>query len=267
MKPPVTLQPWDRLRQFTAARIALGRAGASLPTAAHLAFQAAHAQARDAVHAPLDVAALLDGLRQLGEAPVAVQSRAADRATYLQRPDLGRRLDAAAADTLAALQSPATDLAFVLADGLSSLALQRQALPVFAALREQLRADGGWTWASPVVATQARVALGDEVGALLQARCVVVLIGERPGLSAPDSLGAYFTWAPRLGIQDADRNCISNIRPEGLPPVAAAAKLMTLLRQARARQLTGVQLKDEQDDRAPTLAAGAGPLLQRLLGS
>jgi ethanolamine ammonia-lyase small subunit len=134
---------------------------------------------------------------------------------------------------------------------------------LFAALRERLRQEGGWTWAPPVVATQARVALGDEVGALLNARCVVVLIGERPGLSAPDSLGVYFSWAPRPGLVDAQRNCISNVRPEGLAPPAAAAKLHALLRQARTRQLSGIELKDEQDDRA--LAAAPAPLM-RLLG-
>ena len=265
MKPPVTTQPWSRLRGYTDARIALGRAGASLPTAAHLAFQQAHAEARDAVHTPLDVAALLDGLRHVGEAPLPVHSRAPDRATYLQRPDLGRRLDEPSAAALAALEARDTDLAFVLADGLSALALQRQALPLFTALCERLRAEGGWTWAPPVVATQARVALGDEVGALLRARCVVVLIGERPGLSAPDSLGLYFSWAPRVGLVDAQRNCISNVRDAGLPPAMAAAKLHALLVQARTRQLSGVALKDEADDRV-ALAAAPKPALMRLLG-
>ncbi|MBW8780117.1 MAG: ethanolamine ammonia-lyase subunit EutC [Burkholderiales bacterium] len=263
MKPPVTDQPWASLRRYTAARIALGRAGASLPTAAHLAFQQAHAEARDAVHMPLDVDALLAGLRALGEAPLRVTSRAPDRATYLQRPDLGRRLDDASTAMLTALQAPETDLAFVLADGLSALALQRQALPLFSALRERLLLEGGWTWAPPAVATQARVAIGDEVGALLNARCVVVLIGERPGLSAPDSLGVYFSWAPRVGLVDAQRNCLSNVRPQGLPPAAAAAKLHGLLREARTRQLSGVALKDEQDDRA--LSAEPSSLM-RLLG-
>lgn len=264
MKPPVVDQPWSRLRAFTAARIGLGRAGVSVPTAAHLAFQQAHAEARDAVHAPLDAEALLAGLRAFGEAPLLVQSQAANRATYLQRPDLGRRLSEAGVEQLSALHSPATDLAFVLADGLSALALQRQALPLFSALRERLVLEGGWTWAPPVVATQARVALGDEVGALLNARCVVVLIGERPGLSAPDSLGLYFSWAPRVGLVDAQRNCISNVRPEGLPPTAAAAKLHALLREARTRQLSGVELKDEQDDRA--LAAAPAALMRLLAG-
>ena len=261
----VVAQPWSRLRRYTAARIGLGRAGASLPTAAHLAFQQAHAAARDAVHAPLDAQALLAGLRALGEAPLQVQSRAADRAAYLQRPDLGRRLGDESAAALAALRAPAADLAFVLADGLSALALQRQALPLFTALRERLLQQGGWTWAPPVVATQARVALGDEVGELLQARCVVVLIGERPGLSAPDSRGVYIRRAPRIGRVDAERNCISNVRPEGLAPAAAAAKLHTLLGLARTRQLSGVALKDEEDGRALPSAAGA-PLMRLLAG-
>jgi ethanolamine ammonia-lyase small subunit len=261
----VVNQPWDRLRGYTAARIALGRAGASVPTAAHLAFQQAHAEARDAVHTPLDVAALLAGLRALGEAPLQVHSRAPDRATYLQRPDLGRRLSDASAAELAAVAQPPVDLAFVLADGLSALALQRQALPVWSALLERLTDDGNWTWAPPVVACQARVALGDEVGALLNARCVVVLIGERPGLSAPDSLGLYFSWAPRVGLVDAQRNCISNVRDAGLPPTAAAAKLHALLAQARTRQLSGVALKDETDDRA-ALTSASRPALMQLLG-
>jgi ethanolamine ammonia-lyase small subunit len=263
MKPPVVDQPWASLRRYTAARIALGRAGVSVPTAAHLAFQQAHAQARDAVHAALDASALLAGLSALGEAPLQVRSRAADRAIYLQRPDLGRRLDDASASLLAALQAPQTDLAFVLADGLSALALQRQALQLFTALRERLLMEGGWTWAPPVVATQARVALGDEVGMLLRSRCVVVLIGERPGLSAPDSLGVYFSWAPCVGLVDAQRNCISNVRAEGLAPAAAAAKLHALLREARTRQLSGVALKDEQDERA---VSHAPTPLMRLLG-
>lgn len=265
MKPSVVDQPWASLRRYTAARIGLGRAGASVLTAAHLAFQQAHAEARDAVHLALDAEALLAGLRALGESPLRVHGRAADRAVYLQRPDLGRRLSEDSAAMLAALPSPETDLAFVLADGLSALAVQRQALPLFAALRERLLQEGGWAWAPPVVATQARVALGDEVGALLKARCVVVLIGERPGLSAPDSLGVYFSWAPRLGLVDAERNCISNVRPQGLAPVAAAAKLHGLLRQARTRQLSGIALKDEEDERALPAATEA-PLMRLLRG-
>ncbi|KQV52896.1 ethanolamine ammonia-lyase [Pelomonas sp. Root1217] len=258
-------QPWAGLRRYTAARIGLGRAGVSVPTAAHLAFQQAHAQARDAVHAPLDTEALLARLRALGEAPLRVQSRATDRASYLQRPDLGRRLDETDVQVLQQLNAPASDLAFVLADGLSALALQRQALPLFTALRERLLREGGWTWAPPVVATQARVALGDEIGELLHARCVVVLIGERPGLSAPDSLGIYFSWAPRLGLLDAERNCISNVRPEGLAPPVAAAKLHALLGQARTRQLSGVGLKDDMDERALP-GAVTSPLMRLLSG-
>ncbi|WP_343626443.1 ethanolamine ammonia-lyase subunit EutC [Roseateles puraquae] len=267
MKPPVTPQPWAALQRHTAARIALGRAGASLPTAAHLAFQQAHAAARDAVHRPLADEALLAGLHGLGEVPLRVHSRASDRATYLQRPDLGRRLNDASNAQLAARHAPPVDLAFVLADGLSALALERQALPLFAALRARLVAEGDWTWAPPVVARQARVALGDEVGTLLQARCVVVLIGERPGLSAPDSLGVYFTWAPRLGKTDAERNCLSNVRPEGLAPTAAAGRLLALLRQARTRQLSGVLLKDETDEPAAPTVSAAPALLQLLYRS
>ena len=257
-QPTVTPQAWGALRAHTAARIALGRAGASQPSAAHLAFQLAHAQARDAVHTALDLQPLHDGLVELGEAPLQVHSAAPDRASYLRRPDLGRRLDDASHRRLAALRAPPRDLGFVLADGLSALAVQRQALPLFAALRERLVAEGGWDWAPPVLARQARVALGDEVGALLKVRCLVVLIGERPGLSAADSLGLYFSWAPRPGLSDAQRNCISNVRPEGLAPHAAAAKLHTLLGQARARQLTGVALKDEDDARDRPVGAPGG---------
>lgn len=267
MKPDVTAQPWAWLRRHTAARIGLGRAGASLPTAAHLAFQEAHAAARDAVHRPLQPEPLLAGLRALGDEPQMVASRALDRATYLQRPDLGRRLGAASVAQLAAGDTAPVDLAFVLADGLSSLALQRQALPLYGALRQRLVAEGGWTWAPPVLAQQARVALGDEVGVLLQARCVVVLIGERPGLSSPDSLGVYFSWAPRIGMTDAERNCLSNIRPEGFAPEAAAERLHSLLASARRRQLSGVQLKDEHDDHAARASLPAPALLRLLYGS
>ncbi len=259
MKPPVSTQGWTALRQFTAARIALGRAGASQPTNAHLAFQLAHAQARDAVHTALDLAQLDADLQAAGfEPPLRLHSQAASRPVYLQRPDLGRRLDEASCAALRALAPKPVDLAFVLADGLSALAVQQHAAPLLAALRRRLLADGTWTWAPLATVQQARVAVGDEVGTLLQARCVVVLVGERPGLSAPDSLGIYFSWAPHLRPQDAQRNCISNVRPEGLPLEAAAAKLHGLLTQARARQMTGIGLKDE-DEAPPALAGSARP--------
>ena len=239
--PPA--DPWADLRRHTPARIALGRAGTSLPTAELLRFAAAHAQARDAVHVPLDVAALTLVLEEQAWPVLEVQSRATDRETYLRRPDWGRRLAAASADRLQAQARAPVDLAIVVADGLSAVAAQRHAPPLLAALRSALA--GSLTTAPVVIATQARVALGDEIGALLQARLVLVLLGERPGLSAPDSLGAYLTHAPQIGCSDAQRNCVSNIRPEGLPPDAAAHRIAWLLREALRRSTTGIALKDD----------------------
>ncbi|OWQ85663.1 ethanolamine ammonia-lyase [Roseateles aquatilis] len=248
--------PWTSWRQFTNARIALGRTGHALPTAPWLAFNLAHAQARDAVHHPLDVPALEAVLREHGHEVVTVSSAAPDRAHYLRRPDLGRRLSdesraligAVAAGTT--VEAPPPELVFVIADGLSATAAAKQAAPVLDAVLPRL---DGWTIGPIVIATQARVALGDEVGELLHARFVVMLIGERPGLSSPDSLGLYLTHAPRVGCRDAQRNCISNVRPEGLSFAAAAYKLHHLLTQARRLGLTGVGLKDESgpflDDR------------------
>ncbi len=235
----VTRDGWGAWRAHTPARVALGRSGVSLPTAEVLALSLAHAQARDAVHRPLDVAALAAAI---GGA-VAVASAAPDRATYLRRPDLGRTLSADSRLEPA----PGCDLALVLADGLSPQAVQEHAPPLLAALRPMLERHG-WRVAAPVVATQARVALGDAVAAALGARAAVVLIGERPGLSVPSSLGLYVTWAPVPGRStDAERNCISNVRPEGLSYAAAAARLVWLLGAARARGLSGVALKDESD--------------------
>lgn len=259
----VIANPWGTLRQFTAARIAQGRAGVSMPTEPQLQFQLAHARARDAVHVPLDMDRLLKDLASAGVAPPAavlqLESAAADRACYLQRPDLGRRLSPAARDRLitAAADRPpdasAHDIALVLADGLSPLAINRQAPPFLAALRGALAREG-WRVAPLTIVQQARVAIGDEIGALLGARMVVVLIGERPGLSAPDSMGLYMTWMPRIGLADDSRNCISNVRQAGLPPVDAAAFLHQLLAQAFRRQLSGVQLKDIS--RAPAEVRG-----------
>jgi ethanolamine ammonia-lyase small subunit len=257
----ITPTPWTTLRHFTDARIALGRAGCSQPTAAHLAFQLAHAQARDAVHLPLDAQTVGYHLRSLGLHTLLLHSQATDRATYLQRPDLGRRLDAASLHTLAQWQTehakhptaadkPQTyDLAFVVADGLSALAIHQNAAPLMSALLARLQADPSQTWTvTPVaIVEQARVAIGDEVGAQLNANMVVVLIGERPGLSSPDSLGIYLTWAPKVGVADSARNCISNVRPAGLSVDAAARTLHQLLSQARLKQLTGVDLKDDVD--------------------
>jgi len=237
--------PWAALRRHTPARIALGRAGGSLPTRELLAFAAAHAQARDAVHQALDLPALEAALRAEGWGTLQVSSRAVDRAEYLRRPDLGRRLDAASAQRLEAQAGAPVDLLIVLGDGLSAQAVQAHALPLLRALREALQ--GEFTLAPLLLASQARVALADEAGALLGARLALMLIGERPGLSSPDSLGAYLTHAPRLGCHDAQRNCISNIRPQGLAPALAALRLNWLLREALRRRLTGVGLKDESE--------------------
>lgn len=247
--------PWADLRAHTQARLALGRAGAALPTAELLRFGLAHAQARDAVHIPLDAEALAAQLQALGCATRQVHSAAPDRATYLLRPDLGRRLcdaDAEALQAEAAKGGAPIDLLLVVADGLSSLAVARQAPPLVEAIRQQ--APAGWQLGPVVIARQARVALGDEVGALLSARLVAVLVGERPGLSSPDSLGIYLTWHPQVGRSDAERNCISNVRPEGLQPALAAARLWWLCRAARQLGLTGVGLKDRSE--GLTLAAG-----------
>jgi len=252
---PVIANPWAALRQFTDARIALGRAGVSLPTAAHLAFQLAHAKARDAVHLALDVAQLTSTLNASlndQQAPcLTLHSAAADRPAYLQRPDLGRRLDAASRDALDALKPPAQapsprpyDLAFVVVDGLSALAIEQNAAPFLRILQGRIAAEN-WSVAPICIVEQGRVAIGDEVAERLGAKAVVVLIGERPGLSSPDSMGLYLTWMPRVGLLDASRNCISNVRPAGLGFDEAAYKLHYLLSQARQRQLSGVELKDE----------------------
>lgn len=266
---PVTASPWKALRQFTEARLALGRAGHSLPTDAHLAFQLAHAQARDAVQLPLDSVGLAIQLQALGLESLLLHSAAADRATYLQRADLGRQLDAASRQTLAHRASqqgpapavaPAFDLAWVIADGLSARAVHQSAVALVSATLQCLHANTAtpWTVAPVSVIEQARVAVGDEIGQTLRAKVVVVLIGERPGLISPDSLGVYLTWAPRVGLTDANRNCISNIRPAGLSIGAAASKLQYLLTQARCRQGSGVTLKDETD-----ALTGLTPAVQR----
>lgn len=245
--PPATANPWEQLRRLTPARIALGRAGTSLPTAAQLDFQFAHAQARDAVHLPFDRAGLAAQLLALGHEPLLLRSAAGDRHTYLQRPDLGRRLDDESAGLLrqhAAAHAAGYDLAIVIADGLSSLAVQRHSLPLLQRLQQPLR-EAGWSLAPLVLVEQGRVAVADEVAELLRARMVVILIGERPGLSSPDSLGLYFTWAPKVGLTDAYRNCISNVRLEGLSYGLAAQKLLYLMHEAGRRKLSGVNLKDE----------------------
>ena len=269
---PVTANPWAALRQFTDARIALGRSGVSLPTSAHLAFQLAHAQARDAVHRGLDGPALSAQLSAawpgLPDPVFHLHSAATDRTHYLQRPDLGRRLDMASRELLQpvdaqtgdVLEQRPFDVAFVIADGLSALAIAQNAAPFLAALHQRMAGEA-WKVAPLCVVRQARVAIGDEIGQALGAKAVVVLIGERPGLSSPDSMGLYLTWMPRVGLTDASRNCISNVRPAGLVVEEAAYKLHFLLTESRQRQLSGVDLKDETATAATALNAGHGNFL------
>ena len=239
--------PWLDLRRLTPARIALGRTGTSLPTRAQLDFQCAHAQARDAVHLAFDHAGLREQLSQRGRDSILLHSAASDRHSYLQRPDLGRRLHEESARQLrehAQANPGGGDLAIIVADGLSALAVHRHTLPFLNRLQEHIDAEG-WSTAPVVLVEQGRVAVADEVGELLGAKMTVILIGERPGLSSPDSLGLYFTYSPRVGLTDAYRNCISNVRLEGLSYGMAANRLLYLMREACRRQLSGVNLKDE----------------------
>lgn len=244
--PDPAPDPWAPLKAFTAARIALGRSGTSVPLRESLAFRLAHAHARDAVYSTLDTDQLLAGLAQLQLSVCQVQSQAKTRQEYLQRPDRGRQLDEDSQTQLTTQAATECDLAIILADGLSATAINDHALPLLRLLLPLLE-QAGFRLGPVVLAEQARVALGDEIGQLLRARLTLLLIGERPGLSSPNSLGAYFTYAPRPGLTDEARNCVSNIRPEGLDYPAAADKLFFLLREALRMQLSGVGLKDESD--------------------
>uniref|UniRef100_UPI0035D4344F ethanolamine ammonia-lyase subunit EutC n=1 Tax=Pseudomonas chlororaphis TaxID=587753 RepID=UPI0035D4344F len=259
-KPPVDPHnPWLELRRLTPARIALGRTGTSLPTSAQLDFQYAHAQARDAVHLPFDHAGLSAQLTERQRDSLLLHSAAVDRNSYLQRPDLGRKLSDQSAQTLreyAQAHPGGVDLVIVVADGLSALAVHRHTLPFLTRLEEQMSADE-WSIAPVVLVEQGRVAIGDEIGQLLGAKMVVMLIGERPGLSSPDSLGLYFTYNPKVGLTDAYRNCISNVRLEGLSYGMAAHRLLYLMREACRRQLSGVNLKDEAQVQTLESEAGA----------
>jgi ethanolamine ammonia-lyase small subunit len=245
---PQLSDPWPRLRGFTPARIGLGRVGASLPTKPLLDFELAHARARDAVHAAFDAAHLTQQLKESGFGdPQIVSSQARNRMEYLLRPDFGRALDATSRTSLQNIRSKPHSLTVVIADGLSALAPTHHAVPFLREMRTSLGVRSHWENVTVIVANQARVALADEIGELLQAEAVVVLIGERPGLSSPDSLGIYLTWAPHTGRTDADRNCISNVRPAGLPYSAAANRLVYLLSEARRLQRSGVALKDDSE--------------------
>ena len=244
-RDPTITDPWRHLRSCTRARIALGRAGDSLPTSEVLGFGYAHALARDAVHRPLDLAALADELKQSGFDTITVKSAVPDRSAYLLRPDLGRELAPDSTDALRAQPEKGWDLVAVVGDGLSSLAVSRHARPVLERIRAAL--PQAWRFGPVVLASQARVALGDPVGELLKAKMIAVLIGERPGLTSPDSLGLYLTHAPKTGRQDSERNCISNIRPEGLGYDDAARKTVWLAKEGMRLGLTGVGLKDRSD--------------------
>lgn len=255
--PVVTHNPWRRLRQYTDARIGLGRAGVSLSTSELLAFQLAHAQAQDAVHFPLDIEALRGLLEEtpaiaaLGDA-LCLHSQAPDRVTYLQRPDLGRCLSQASVASLQSLQQglpEPPDLALVITDGLSSRAVQQNAVPVIEHFISDLAGQSPeLRMTPPLLVEQGRVAIGDEIGHLMGARQVVMLIGERPGLSSPDSLGIYLTYGPEPGLPDARRNCISNIRPAGLSSGQASQRLLYLIQEAVRLKLSGVALKDRSTE-------------------
>jgi ethanolamine ammonia-lyase small subunit len=244
--PSKPTDPWTFLRRFTFARIALGHAGGSVPTQALLEFRLAHARARDAVYHALDLDHLQQALQDLALPQIRVHSLAQDRTTYLQRPDLGRQLhpDSRRALIAAADNTTDYDIVFLIGDGLSAIAIEQHAVALLAAtlptLHQQKLRIGPL-----ILAEQARVALSDEVCEALGARLSVVMIGERPGLSSPDSMGIYLTWAPRPGRTDAERNCISNIRPQGLTSNEAANKLLYLIQQARQHRLSGIHLKDE----------------------
>ena len=239
--PPVA-DVWGTLRALTEARIGLARSGASLATRPMLELRLAHARARDAVQAELDIPRLAAEAAAFGLPVLRVESAAAAREEFVRRPDRGRVLAPEAAAALAP-HAGAHDVAFVLADGLSAGAVQRHAVPLLATALPVLR-DGGWRIAPLVIVRGGRVAIGDAVAAALGAASVVVLLGERPGLSAPESMGTYVTWSPHARTTDAERNCISNIRAGGLDAAAAAAQVVALLGAMRARGCSGVGLRE-----------------------
>lgn len=262
--------PWAFLREYTEARIGLGRTGVSIPTNHLLDFQLAHAQAQDAVHLPLDTEHVVEQLNKIsinvnllsnvesnelfqdGYSPILLHSQAVNRVTYLQRPDLGRRLDSHSCKLLKKsidLDRVPYDLSIVIVDGLSSLAIKENAAKYIQILSHALAEDNNQWKLSPItIVHQGRVAVGDEVGEILKAKITLVLIGERPGLSSPDSLGLYLTWNPKVGLSDVSRNCISNVRSDGLSYEEAVKKTMYLLKEARRLELSGVNLKDRTMD-------------------
>lgn len=264
----VVNNPWSALRRFTDARIGLGRTGISLPTDKLLEFQLSHAKARDAVHLPLNIPEFISEFKQMplelelfgetsskgvlreGIEPMVLHSQASNRDTYLKRPDLGRRLNQSSIEQLQAKPNDANpDIAVAIVDGLSSIAIKENAIKFIQVLARELASDDqDWLFAPFTLVEQGRVAVGDEVGELLNAKAVLVLIGERPGLSSPDSLGLYLTYNPKVGLNDSNRNCISNVRADGLSYQEAAKKCMYLLKESRRLQLSGVDLKDRTED-------------------
>jgi ethanolamine ammonia-lyase small subunit len=247
---------WPALRRATPARIGLGRSGAALPTAAHLDFQLAHALARDAVHAVFDPASIVASVERSGLEPMLLRSAATDRAIYLRRPDLGRRLDADSRERLAARPPNPIDIVFVIADGLSATAVDARAAALLHATVAQL--DRPPHIGPVAIVTGGRVAIGDEIGGILGADLAAVLIGERPGLSTADSLGVYLTWQPAPGTVDAARHCLSNIRPRGLPIPEAAERLAALIGAARRHRMTGVALSGRLASEGSRLLGKAG---------
>jgi len=239
--------PWSNLKRFTDARIGLGRSGSAMPTREVLNFALSHAMARDAVTTPLDWSPIEKGLSDLGLSTLRVSSGTHDRSEYLRRPDLGRRLSAESREALMnarEAEDGRPDLVILVGDGLSSMGVAANVVPLLKVFQRYVH-EAHWKLAPILLADDARVALGDEAAEILDAKGVLVLIGERPGLSSPDSLGAYLTFAPKVGLKDADRNCISNIRPRGLSYEEGAFKAAWLLREAFRRGLSGVNLKDE----------------------
>ncbi len=261
---------WAFLREYTEARIGLGRTGVSIPTNHLLDFQLAHAQAQDAVHLPLDTEHVEEQLNKIsininllsdmdsnelfqnGYSPILLHSQAVNRVIYLQRPDLGRRLDSHSCKLLTKSIDQTRvpyDLSIVIVDGLSSLAIKENAVKYIQVLSHALAKDNNQWKLSPIsIVHQGRVAIGDEVGEILKAKITLVLIGERPGLSSPDSLGLYLTWNPKVGLSDVSRNCISNVRSDGLSYKEAVKKTIYLLKESRRLELSGINLKDRTTD-------------------
>lgn len=243
--PEKASDPWAHLRKFTAARIAIGRTGGSQPTSAILDFRLSHARARDAVHAIFNVTKVSQPLQNAGIETQLLHTTLTEKQTYLLRPDLGRGLDENSHEILTAKSETAIDLALIVSDGLAAAAAENHAATTIIPLIAELEA-AGWKISPVFIVPLARVKIQDEIGVALGARFSLMLLGERPGLGTPDSLGAYFTASPALTRTDADRNCVSNIRTEGIPPAQAARKLAWLLKESHRLGLSGVHLKDNQ---------------------